>query len=177
MPKIYVIGSVASGKTTLAKQLSNTLKIPWYELDNVVHERLKSGDRKRRPEERDIVFNGIIDSEPWIIEGVWRDCFDRGFEDADIIILLDTPTYVRKYRIATRWIRQRLKLEKAHYRPTLKMLSMMYRWSNVFERTKGRLFKVLQPYEDKVIILKNNNNIEGVVKKYKIENLVEKVGE
>ena len=176
MPKIYVIGSVASGKTTLAKKLSSTLEIPWFELDNVVHERLKSGDRKRTPQERNFIFNGIIDSEHWIIEGVWRECFDGGFEKADTIILLDTPSYVRKYRIATRWIKQRLKLEKANYRPTIKMLSMMYRWSNDFEETKGRLLEVLQPYQDRVIVLKDNKNTRELVRKYK-GNGVEKVGE
>ncbi|WP_440338356.1 shikimate kinase [Lysinibacillus sphaericus] len=34
--KIHIIGSVGSGKTTLAKELSAKLNIPYYELDNVV---------------------------------------------------------------------------------------------------------------------------------------------
>ena len=37
--KIHIIGSVASGKTTLAKELSRKLAIPYYELDNVVWKR------------------------------------------------------------------------------------------------------------------------------------------
>jgi len=32
--KIYIIGSVASGKTTMAKKLSKLLNIPWHELDS-----------------------------------------------------------------------------------------------------------------------------------------------
>jgi len=39
--KVYIIGSVASGKTTMARRMSKNLNIPWYELDNVVHIRSK----------------------------------------------------------------------------------------------------------------------------------------
>ena len=34
--KIDIIGSVASGKTTLAKRISRKYGIPYYEKDNIV---------------------------------------------------------------------------------------------------------------------------------------------
>lgn len=37
--KIHIIGSVGSGKTTLARNLSTTINVPFYELDNVVWKR------------------------------------------------------------------------------------------------------------------------------------------
>lgn len=45
--KIHIIGSVGSGKTTLARKLSNQLGIPHYELDNVVWKRHKPRDIRR----------------------------------------------------------------------------------------------------------------------------------
>ena len=39
--KIYIIGPVGSGKTTLAKCLSKKYNIPYYELDKVVHDDIK----------------------------------------------------------------------------------------------------------------------------------------
>lgn len=45
--KIHIIGSVGSGKTTLARTLSSHLNIPFYELDNVVWKRFQSGDVRR----------------------------------------------------------------------------------------------------------------------------------
>lgn len=50
--KIHIIGSVASGKTTLAKDLSMKLQIPYYELDNVVWKRSDRGDVRRSEEEK-----------------------------------------------------------------------------------------------------------------------------
>lgn len=154
--KIYISGSVASGKTTMAKKLSKQLNIPWYQLDNVVHIRLSSGDVKRSPQEREIEFNKIINCEKWIIEGVFRECFKNGFEKADTIILLDTPSFKRKYRIIKRWIYQNLKIEESNYVPTLKMLLLMYKWSNDFEMSKNDILEMLKSYNAKVIIMKNN---------------------
>lgn len=35
--KIYITGSVASGKSTLARRISQIIEIPCYHLDEVVH--------------------------------------------------------------------------------------------------------------------------------------------
>jgi adenylate kinase family enzyme len=158
--KIYILGSVASGKTTIARELSKRWDIPCFELDNVVHVKQAGGDIKRSPEERDLEFSKIINSEKWIIEGVFRKCFNEGFPKAEIIILLDTPSFKRNYRIAKRWICQKLKLEKSNYRPTLKMLFLMYKWSNDFERTKDDILKILAPYKEKLIIMGDNTKYE-----------------
>ena len=39
--KIDIIGSVASGKTTLAKRISKQYNIPYYEKDNIVWKGLR----------------------------------------------------------------------------------------------------------------------------------------
>jgi adenylate kinase family enzyme len=52
MNKIYIIGSVASGKTTLARELSRKLNISHYELDCIVHYNADSGRFKRTPEQQ-----------------------------------------------------------------------------------------------------------------------------
>lgn len=53
--KLDIIGSVASGKTTLAREISMKYQIPFYEKDNVVWERTPKGDRKRCSEEQNII--------------------------------------------------------------------------------------------------------------------------
>lgn len=44
--KIDIIGSVASGKTTLARQISRRVNVPYYEKDNIVWKRTSDGDVK-----------------------------------------------------------------------------------------------------------------------------------
>jgi adenylate kinase family enzyme len=154
--RIYIIGSVASGKTSMAQRLSKQLSIPWYELDNVYHLRLPYVGAKLPLDDRISIFNTIVASDKWIIEGVRRECFDVGFEKADIIILLDTPQYIRCYRILKRWILQRLGLVKSNYAPTIKMLLKMFEWSMRFEKSKDEIHKTLEPYKDKLIFMNNN---------------------
>ena len=60
--KLDIIGSVASGKTTLEKRIAHELNIPHYEKDNIVWERTVDGDKKRTPEERDKYFAQYVNS-------------------------------------------------------------------------------------------------------------------
>ena len=57
--KIYIIGPVGSGKTTLARKLSKEYNIASYELDKIVWDD-DNGNIKRSDEEIKILFNEII---------------------------------------------------------------------------------------------------------------------
>ncbi|SHK29570.1 Adenylate kinase [Clostridium cavendishii DSM 21758] len=152
--KVYIIGSVASGKTTLAKKISESSGIPYYELDNVIWKKHEDGDIKRTAEERDEIFNNIVNKDSWIIEDVCRSCFKDGLKKADLIIVLDIPAFYRKKNILLRWIKQNLGLEKSDYKPTIKMLRLMYKWCNEYDDKKDQFMKKIDPYMDKVKIMK-----------------------
>jgi adenylate kinase family enzyme len=161
--KLYIVGPVSSGKSTLAKKISYKLNIPYHSLDEVVHipdQTHPWGNRKRPPEERDILFYSIINQQQWIIEDVGRPIFEDGLGQADLIILLDTPARVRKYRIIKRWVRQRLGLEKCIYRPHFKMLRGMYQWSRNYDTGKDNLKERIIKYQEKIITLKRKKDID-----------------
>jgi adenylate kinase family enzyme len=160
--RIYIIGSVASGKTTLANELSRRLGIIWYELDTVIWERRPGGDVKRPPNQRDEIFSQIILSDKWIIEDVLRPCFEKGLKRADLIILLDTPKRKRGWYAFTRWVKQLFHIEKSNYKPTVHMLKSMYLWSGDFEKNKNDFMKKLDPYKSKVITIKDMNDIDSI---------------
>ncbi|SFD54215.1 Adenylate kinase [Bacillus sp. OV194] len=159
--KIHIIGSVGSGKTTLARTLSSRLNVPYIELDNVVWKRNKPEDIRRSDEERDQYLNEIISSDKWIVEGVHHTWVNPSFQNADVIILLDTDYSKRTIRIIKRFVYQKLKIEKANYRPTLKIFRNMFIWNSNFEKeSKPKILKLLNQYDHKLIILKNNQDIE-----------------
>ncbi|MDN3954657.1 DNA topology modulation protein FlaR [Sporolactobacillus laevolacticus] len=160
--KIHIIGSVGSGKTTLARNLSSEWGIPAFELDNLVWERHPDGDRRRNPEERDANLARIIEKEAWIIEGAhYHAWVDPVMRQADLIIFLDTPSFVRRYRIVTRFIRQMIGYEKANYKPSFEMLLDMFRWTAQFNREgRQKIVQGLRCFSDKVLILKNTNEMQ-----------------
>jgi adenylate kinase family enzyme len=69
--KIHIVGSTGSGKTYLARHLSEQLKIPYYELDNVMWSSSIEMAGKNPPEIRDKLLKDIISKESWIVEGVY----------------------------------------------------------------------------------------------------------
>ena len=160
--KIHIIGSVGSGKTTLAKEISTSLDIPYYELDNVVWLRHKSGDIRRTEQEREEQLNSIIQSGSWILEGVHNeDWVNNCFHNADLIIFLDTKYSIRTYRIIKRFLKQKLRLEKSNYKPKLNMFFKMFKWNRYFEEvSKVKFFSECDVYKDKIKVISNTNSIK-----------------
>lgn len=158
MRKIHIIGSVGSGKTTLARTLSSKLDIPYYELDNVVWQRAEMGDIRRSEQERDGYLHQIIQSDSWIIEGVHHKWVLRSFQEADLVIFLDTSFAKRQARIIKRFFLQKLGVEKANYRPTFTIFKKMFTWNAHFEHvSKPEILHLLQPFTNKLIVLKDNS--------------------
>lgn len=149
--KILIVGTVGTGKTTLAKKLSKDYNIKYYEIDSIVHDDRQNG-RKREEEEQNVIVKNINKNENWIIEGVLRKNLQYLLELADKIIYLDVPKYKRNIRILKRYIKQKLKLEKSNYKPDIKMLKMMFKWSNDFEKNKKELENLLLKYKNKLEI-------------------------
>jgi adenylate kinase family enzyme len=160
--KIHIIGSVGSGKTTLARQLSASLGIRHYELDNVVWERSLHGDRRRTEEERDALFQKITSLESWVIEGVHHTWIMESLKQSDQIILLDPPYKKRTLRIIKRFIRQKLHLEKANYKPTFEMFRKMFKWNKYFETvSKPEILEMLSLYDEKLYIVKEDVDLSN----------------
>ncbi|UOE94659.1 AAA family ATPase [Alkalihalobacillus sp. LMS39] len=156
--KIHIIGSVGSGKTTLAKLLSKQRNIPYCELDNVVWDRTESEDRRRTDEQRDKLLKTVISKQTWIIEGSHHKWVSASFAAADVIIFLNTNYRTRQRRIIKRFLLQKLTIEKAHYKPTWRIFYSMFKWNKTFEyESKQEIIEMLHPYGEKVIVLKDNH--------------------
>lgn len=155
--KVLIIGSVASGKSTLARKLSNKSNIKTYEIDSIVHDDVNN--IKRKNEEQQKIIKKIDNQNEWIIEGTLRRNLYNLLEMADNIIYVDTPLIIRKKRILTRYIKQKLGIEKCGYKPSYKMLKNMYTWTKEFESKRKDFEDILKKYQEKVIVVKNSNDI------------------
>ncbi|TVY09233.1 hypothetical protein [Paenibacillus cremeus] len=159
MKKVLIIGIVASGKTTLAKRLSKSMAIPWFELDCIVHPQTTAGRGKRTASEQIEVLREIDRQGSWIFEGVDRKSYQCLYEMADTIIFLDPPVWKRKIRIFVRFLKQNLGIEPCHYKPDFHMLRMMYKWTRDFECNREQFEAKLQLYQHKVIRVSDNKNV------------------
>lgn len=159
--KILVFGIVASGKTTLSRNLSIKFNIPCYEGDSIAWGG-EEEERYKRSESEQI--NRILEIDKkgeWIIEGTYRESQKCLFDMADKIIFLDTPIYIRRVRIITRFIKQKIGIEKCNYKPTLRMLINMFKWTKSFERKRRKYENMLLQYEGKLIWIKSAKELQG----------------
>lgn len=151
--KILIVGTVGTGKTTLARKLSKEYNIKYYEIDSIVHDDINK--KKRTPQQQNEIISNINKEDGWIIEGVLRENLEDLLEIAEKIIYLDIPKNIRNKRILTRYIKQKIGIEKSNYKPSLKMLKMMYKWSNEFEKNRDEFENKLNKYVDKLEVIGN----------------------
>ncbi len=103
--KIVVVGVSASGKSTLARRLSDKLNIPVTYMDAIMW---KSGWEYIGDEETTKKLEEVSNEPQWIIEGyITKDSRTTLFEKADTIIYLDYSPVVASWRYLKRWWKHR----------------------------------------------------------------------
>lgn len=159
--KLLISGIVASGKTTLARELSAKFDIPHYEGDSIAWGFPGEERYKRTHEEQAAIIERINACENWIIEGTYRESQKILFEYADKVIFLDTPLAVRKFRIVSRFIKQKCGMEQCNYKPSWHMLKMMFKWTKDFEQQRATFEEFLMTYQDKLIWIRSPKELAG----------------
>jgi hypothetical protein len=93
--------------------------------------------------------------EAWIVEGVyWKWC-RASFERAEQIVFLDTPAWLRHWRLALRFCKRTLGIEKSLKKDGLKGFISLAQWNSTWdENNRGKALEVLAPFESKIIFKK-----------------------
>lgn len=162
--KIHIIGCSGTGKTYLAKKLSEKYKISHYDLDDIYWDNTSQEyGIKSSVEKRDKLLQKILEKDNWIIEGIYYKWLQQSFKDADIIYILDLPKYIYKIRIVKRFIKRKLKLETGK-KETLKSLLELLKWTNRFQNEDMKeIIKILEKYKEKIYFLRSKNEIKKIL--------------
>jgi adenylate kinase family enzyme len=158
--KIFVFGIVASGKTTLANELSKKYNITHYEGDNIAWGFKEERYKRSEEEQHDLISE--INKNDWIIDGTLRKEQRELFDLCDVLIFLNTTYYIRIYRIIKRYIRQKLKIERANYRPNLRMVTTMFKWTRDYEKNRHQYENLLLTYNHKLVIIRKKRDFKNL---------------
>ena len=107
--RIHVIGNSASGKSTLAARLAETLRAPLVELDAINWQPGWIGLNTTDPDEFERRIREATRGERWVVTGSYRKFSQRTFwSRLDTVVWLDLPLRVVVWRFLRRtWKRWR----------------------------------------------------------------------
>ena len=129
--KLFIIGAAGSGKTTLARRLSERYDIAAVNLDDLFWNNSPGGYGNRRDEgERAALFDAVLRNDSWIIEGAYVEWPLRAMKEADRIIYLKIPRRTINYRIWRRFFRRRIGLERQTKKETFRGVCELIKWNS-----------------------------------------------
>ena len=162
--KIHIIGCSGSGKTYLAKKLSDKYHISHFDLDDIQWDDNAQGyGVKMAPEKRNALLQGMLYNEEWIIEGVYYAWVQQSFDEADIIYVLDMPKYLYKTRIIIRFVKRKLGIQKGK-KETLESVGNLLKWTDTFQsKNLKEIKRILEKYDSKVIWISSKKDIQKII--------------
>lgn len=161
--KIVVMGYSGSGKSTLAKKLADDYQIDVLHLDKVHH--LPCWKERDLEDEKQIVKQFLDSHGSWVIDGnYFKLSYKRRLEEANLIVILLFNRFHSLYRVFKRYYRYKGKTRPDMSEGCLEKMDIEFiKWilwdSRTYEK-RLRYKKVKDQYPDKVIVLKNQKQIE-----------------
>jgi adenylate kinase family enzyme len=89
--KILIFGNSASGKSTLAKKISETQALAHLDLDILAWQETVPPVRKPLTESSELIQAFIQSSDGWVIEGCYSDLLELALPCANEIIFMNIP--------------------------------------------------------------------------------------
>ena len=163
--KIHIIGGPGSGKSYMAKLISNQTNIKSYNLDDIFWDNsLNTFGVKGNTKTRDMNLHKILLNDCWIIEGVYYGWLSESFDKADIIIVLKTNVYKRDWRIIKRFVKRRIGLTTCNKKETLKGLVDLIKWNHNYDKKNMvEAEQIIDKFAHKKLIVNKNKEIYEVL--------------
>lgn len=104
-PRLRILGSTGSGKTTAGRAIAAALGVPFLELDNVYwHMVQPMYSTNRSDEECAALLQDFLDANPaWVMDGSYGRWSQAALDAATEAVLIELPLHRRLWRLWGRW--------------------------------------------------------------------------
>lgn len=118
--RINVIGCPGSGKSTVAKLISNNTGYPLFDLDTVFY---NCGCKRKSHANTLSEIDKIITNECFVIDGTYTSSFEHRLTRLDLVVFIDKPTVICIYQFFKRlFTKSNLKCGEKLTRKTFRLL-------------------------------------------------------
>lgn len=153
--RIAIVGPSCSGKTTLARDISNKFNLPHNSLDVMFH----LPQWKPRPHEEFLALhNDAIAKDEWVIEGMYSKTAPQRLARADLIIFIDPAILGCGWRFFKRSMADFGRVRegapegcKEQFSPYMYYYTL---WDYPMKRRK-KYYNMVELHSDKTLILKS----------------------
>ena len=115
-----------------------------------------AASNQRSIEQRYRLLQSAVDSNNWVIEGVFYKWLSPSFERADKIIVLNIPKWLRLYRVLKRTLKL-LVNKPNNYQSTLSNCLKIIQYNHHYDRLDYvETISMLSAFKSKVVICNNN---------------------
>ena len=152
--RIRLLGASGSGKSYLANAIANNSDLVHINLDKIVYEYSSDGQIIQKfPEHyRNEALLKISSKRCWVTEGTYyQPWVMNSFKQADLILVLNIPKYIRCWRVIKRAIQNRYSISRL-----IKHLKYSYLWE---KKHKEKAFEALEPFHDKVRVINSFHEV------------------
>jgi adenylate kinase family enzyme len=166
--RISVLGSPGAGKTTLSNKLAVLTGLPVYHLDKYYLEKPEYWDG-HNPEWIESLKD-IYRKDKWIIDGNYSKTFEERFERSDLIVFLDVSRIGAYRGVIKRRIKYRNKARPEMpegWQENLGYYFLKQIWQYHYKSNKQANYKYLEKYINKLIIVKNKNDLDKLIQRFK----------
>ena len=132
--KTIILGNSGSGKTWLAKRLSNIFGAPVVHLDDFFWE--PGGfDNQRSPEEVTLLIQRSQEKQSWIVEGVFGDLAEHYLDVAELLVWLDLDWEICRARLERRGSESKRHQKREQSQEGLRKL---LEWASLYYQRRDR---------------------------------------
>jgi len=158
--KILILGISGTGKTTLARKLSELLNIPAYYLDKFIW---KENWVEANQNEAEKNIRDIINKPNWIIEGWISPLAELKLQTADTILYLDYSGFRALLGGIRRWWKNKGKVRKEMPAGCIEKFDPKYLMVMFKKLERLEIEEAIKKFEYKIIRVKSPHDLKNII--------------
>lgn len=159
--KICIVGPSGAGKTTIAKNLAEELKISTHAFDEVYWNLNGIEFVKNSEETIALGINKISLQESWIVEGAYDKRLLPLLLECSLILKMEVPFYLRTIRLLQRYLKSVVKGKRP--KETLKNTIELIQFSHSFDKRLEKFLSSNTQLSKKVISVRDFSSAINVI--------------